>query len=100
MEILSVLQGLQQYGKTATDKVEPPARKGKDSAATAQAGDSVRLSGDGKLVDRARRAAMDAPEVRAEKVERLKQLVESGQYEIDPQKTAAKLVEEDLSLIL
>ena len=100
MEILSVLQGLQQYGKTATDKVDPASRKGKGGEAPAGKGDSVSVSREGRLVNHARKAAMDAPEVRAEKVERLKALVESGEYRIDTQKTAAKLVEEDLAMLL
>ena len=98
MEILSVLQGLQQYGKTATDKVDPAVRKNKDGQSTKGGGDSVRLSGEGRLVNRARQTAMESPEIRAEKVQRLKELVETGQYEIDTQKTAAKIVEEDLEL--
>ena len=100
MEILSVLQGLQQYGKTTTDKVDSAVRKGKGGHSVAENGDSVRLSGEGRLVNRARQAAMEAPEVRAEKVQRLKELVEKGAYEIDTQKTAAKIVEEELELFL
>lgn len=100
MEILSVLQGLQQYGKTATDKMDPASRKEKGGQGAPERGDSVRLSGEGRMVNRARQAAMDSPEVRAEKVQRLKELVESGEYEIDTQKTAAKIVEEELKLFL
>jgi len=100
MEILSVLQGLQQYGKTTTDKVDSAVRKDKGGHSVAESGDSVRLSGEGRLVNRARQAAMEAPEVRAEKVQRLKELVEKGEYEIDTQKTAAKIVEEELELFL
>lgn len=99
MQITNLLHGLQQYGRTTTDKVEPSNRKDKSSATTSS-GDSVRLSADVRLVDRARSEAMDAPEVRAEKVDRLKNLVDSGQYVIDTRKIAEKLVQQDLELLL
>ena len=100
MEILSVLQGLQQYGKATTEKLDPSARKEKAAQGASDRGDSVNLSGQGKLVNSARQAAVDAPEVRAEKVARLKELVQNGEYKIDTQKTAAKIVEEELGLFL
>ncbi len=100
MEILSVLQGLQQYGKATNNKADPVVRKDKGPQAAPGKGDSVKVSGEGRLVNHARQAAMDAPEVRTEKIQRLKDLVESGEYEIDVQKTATKLVEEELDLFL
>ncbi|WP_084457854.1 flagellar biosynthesis anti-sigma factor FlgM [Desulfocurvus vexinensis] len=98
MEITGLIGSLKGYGRV--DRPEPATRKDKGSRPSSGQGDSVSLSGEAKLFGSAMSAAQQTPEVRRQKVEDLKALVESGQYQPDIRKTAAKLVEEDLELLL
>ncbi len=99
MEITGILSGLKGYDRV--EKTEPASRreKGTKSSATAR-GDSVHLSSEAKLFSSGVSAAQSAPDVRQARVDELRALVESGDYKPDLQKTAAKLVEEDLELLL
>lgn len=98
MEITGLVNSLKGYDRV--EKTESSSRKGKDSKSSATRGDSVSLSSEAKLFSRGVSAAQDAPDVRSKKVEELKALVESGQYKPDLKRTAAKIVEEDLDLLL
>jgi negative regulator of flagellin synthesis FlgM len=98
MEITGLIGSLKGYGRV--DKPEPASRRDKGAKASSGQGDSVTLSGEARLVGSAMSAAQQTPDVRRQKVEELKALVESGQYKPDVRKTAAKLVEEDLELLL
>jgi negative regulator of flagellin synthesis FlgM len=80
-------------------------KKGKSSSRSSETkfqprGDCIRLSSNGKMVSKTVRLAMNAPEIRLQKVKQIKELVDSGQYIPDARKTAAKLVKEDLHLLL
>lgn len=99
MEITGIVTALKGYDKL--DKTDSAERgKSKSSSSTTGKADSVSLSSEAKLVSSAMSAAQNAPEVRRQKVEELKALVESGQYQPDLKKTAAKIVEEDLELLI
>lgn len=100
MEITGLISGLKGYDRV--EKPEPSSRreKGSRSASTPVRGDSVNFSSEARLFSSGVSAAQSAPDVRQAKVDELRALVESGQYEPDLQKTAAKLVEEDLDLLL
>lgn len=99
MEINGLINGLKGY-----DRVERPdssAKKGRGSrASTSGQGDSVKVSSEAKLVASAMTEAQSAPDIRQQKIDELKALVQSGQYEPDLKKTAAKIVEEDLELLI
>lgn len=73
---------------------------GKPSGGAKIRGDCIRLSCNGKLVSKTVRLAMSSPEIRLQKVKEIKELVDSGRYVVDSRKTAAKLVKEDLHLLL
>ncbi|GHV51178.1 hypothetical protein FACS1894168_3210 [Deltaproteobacteria bacterium] len=63
-----------------------------------ESGDSVVLSPEGKLRTAAFTAAMNTPEVRMEKVAKLKEKVESGEYTPDSKDIATKLLKENPGL--
>lgn len=67
---------------------------------TAPQGDRVVLSGRSKTADQAREVVAKTPEVRLERVEVLKEKMDRGEYHVDSEKVAAKLVEEHLSELL
>jgi len=98
MEISGLLSGLKGYDRV--EKTETSSRKEKGSKSAPPRGDSVHLSSEAKLFSSGVSAAQSAPDVRRAKVDELKALVDSGQYKPDLKRTAAKLVEEDMDLLL
>ncbi len=103
MEIKNNLNPLDPYAQTrltnaaqtnqaanrAADSASAPARDG---------GDRVSLSPEARLRTEAFSTAMNAPDVRAEKVAELKARVESGEYQVDAASVAAKLLREEPGL--
>ncbi len=63
-------------------------------------GDRVELSELSRLAEQAKEVVAKTPEVRVERVEALKERVDSGTYEVDSEKVAAKLVDEHLSELI
>jgi flagellar biosynthesis anti-sigma factor FlgM len=61
-------------------------------------GDTIRLSGEAKLRTAARSAAMQADDMRRERVDVLKTQVADGTYSIDNENIAAKLLQEEAEL--
>ena len=61
-------------------------------------GDTLRLSHEAKLHTTARGAAMQADDVRQERVDALKAQVAEGSYHIDSEKIAVKLLQEEAEL--
>jgi negative regulator of flagellin synthesis FlgM len=99
MHVKDVLGALKGYEKP---RVEKPSEKAGESRGRGSAprSDSVRISDEARLYNRALRAAQDSPDVRQAKVNSIRELVETGEYVVDSRKTAAKIVEEDLDLII
>ncbi len=96
-----------------TDQYDPTIRqvKGAESSAKSKAakakkdgaspeGDKVELSSLAKDVSKARAEVDRTPDIRTEKVESLKEKVNSGEYKVDPDKVAQKLVDEHLSELI
>ncbi|BBD07903.1 flagellar biosynthesis anti-sigma factor FlgM [Desulfovibrio ferrophilus] len=99
MEINGLINGLKSYDRV--DKSDSSTKKGKGSkSSTSGQGDSVKVSSKARLVASATSEAQSAPDIRQQKVNELKALVESGEYTPDLRKTAAKIVEEDLELLI
>lgn len=99
MEITGIIANtLKGYDKV--EKTESSPRKDKGSRSSSSGRDSVKISGEAKLFGKAMETARNTPDVRQEKVNRLKAQVESGEYEPNLQRTAAKIVEEDLDLLI
>jgi negative regulator of flagellin synthesis FlgM len=91
-----------------TDQYDPTLRQVKGSAKPAKSdrakgeksgaeGDKVKLSNRSKEFAKAAAVVETSPEVRTEKVDSLKAKVNSGEYKIDPDQVAQKMVEEHLS---
>ena len=103
MKILSAYaDAAQTLGKSKAARAEASEKSGRGGkSAPAQAsGDSVRLSGQGKLIATTFAKAVQSPDVRRMKVTELKEKVDSGEYVVDSKKTAEKLVKEDLRLLI
>ncbi|MDD3312318.1 flagellar biosynthesis anti-sigma factor FlgM [Pseudodesulfovibrio sp.] len=65
-----------------------------------EAADRVVLSSEARLRGAALQTANEAPDVRREKVDRLKQQVKDGTYQPDLKKAAANLIRDDLDLLV
>lgn len=103
MEITGPLRQLTGYDKVErSDSSSSRNGKGRASSSSSSASrsDSVTLSNEGRLVSQAVSTANSTPDVRQKKIDELKALVQSGQYKPDLKKTAQKLVEEDLDLLI
>ncbi len=100
LDVKGVLLSLKSYEKTKIEEPGPSGKKDRAERAAPKKGDSIRLSGEARLYSRALRTAQESPEIRQKKVDEIKALVESGEYRPDNKKTAAKIVEEDLDLII
>jgi len=80
-----------------TERVEDAAAKlakAKDARPGGE-GDTLRLSNEAKLHTAARNAAMQADDMRRERVDALKTQVADGTYHIDNEKIATKLLQEE-----
>ena len=98
MELTGIGNTLKGYEKVG--KADSSPKKGKSAHSSPPSGDSVRISNQGKLFTEAMTEARNTPDVRQRKVDELRALVESGEYEPDLRKTAARLVEEDFELLI
>ncbi len=84
----------QAYVKDTTDTQRTDSRKGavEETRTDIPQNDRVSLSTTSKDYQIAQEAVANTPDVRAEKVERIKQAVASGQYTVDAEKVAEKLI--------
>ena len=91
----------------AINSYRPQAERTEDAAAKAAKardarpggeGDTLRLSDEARLLTAARSTAMQADDVRRERVDALKAQVADGTYRIDNEKIAAKLLQEETDL--
>jgi len=85
--------------KETESSAKAKAAKAKKEGAQA-AGDKVELSSLAKDVSKARTQVDKTPDIRASKVEALKEKVSSGEYKVDPDKVAQKMVDEHLSELI
>ena len=77
-------------------KAEEAKKRARKDGQGAQS-DRVEISDQSRLATKAQGVVKATPEVRTERVEALKAQVESGEYEVDPDKVAEKIVDEHLS---
>lgn len=102
MEIKNNISNLDPYnrtkltaaGQTGVRGVAP----GVAQTPAAETGDRVSLSPEAKLRTEALTTAMNTPDVRQAKVDAIKARVESGEYAIDSNAIAAKLLQEEPGL--
>ena len=91
---------LSVYRQQQTDKVREE-RQGRGRAAEGGAtGDVVSLSTDARILAEAQRSAQEAPEVRQDKVDALKEQVQNGTYTVDNRRVAQGLLREDINLFV
>ena len=92
-------QAITSYRSRAerTEEAADKAAKGKEARPDGE-GDTIQLSHEAKLRTTARSAAMQADDMRQERVDALKAQVAGGTYRIDNEKIAAKLLQEEASL--
>ena len=97
-----------------TDQVQPGLSQVNDSGTASRAGDGkgkakktggsssdqVVLSSNSKLAGKASQIVEGTPDIRVEKVKRLKEQIESGTYHVDSTKVADKMVEEHLKELI
>ncbi|CAK7049235.1 MAG: hypothetical protein DELT_00965 [Desulfovibrio sp.] len=100
MEIKNNLNPLDPYTRTQlTGTVNQETKRGTANAAPAgETGDRVSLSPEAKLRTEAYTTAMNAPDVRQEKIDALKAQVASGEYQPDSKAIASKLLAEEPGL--
>jgi negative regulator of flagellin synthesis FlgM len=99
MEIPGVIQALKNFEKSQAARSDSEGAKdsGKSKSSTS---DTVKFSSTAKLYSRTMREVRESPEARQQKIDQIKQLVESGQYKPDLKKTAENLIKQDLHLII
>lgn len=100
MDIQQLTNAMDAYGSNVTgassDAVQ---RRNRNNSTTAVAqGDTVQVSQDGQLLNVARMAAQEAPDVRTEKVEQIKAQIADGTYARDSRMIAAGLLREEAAL--
>ncbi len=99
MEIKNYLKGLDPYQakleKAESGKLKNGKRTTDDSSST---GDRVSVSNEARLRTEAYSTALSASDVRQEKVNAIKERVDSGEYQVDSRKVAEKLITEEMEI--
>lgn len=83
-------------GKAREAKEAREARGGRGESAGRVSQEKVEVSSRAKDAAQARAAAKSAPDVREDKVARLKQSVQDGSYKMDADKVASSMVDEHM----
>lgn len=89
---------LDPYAVGSEKTGEARSRAATENSSDAAKGDTVSVSQGALLLTEARRAAQNAPDVRADKVEALRLQVASGDYKPDSSLIAAGLIREEPGL--
>ena len=87
MKINQIQQISEIYGATSTRKISP---KGTKTGAK----DKLEISTTAKYFQTALKAAKDSPDIRTEKVEKIKAQIESGTYNVSAEEVAKKMMAE------
>ncbi|MGL1863811.1 MAG: flagellar biosynthesis anti-sigma factor FlgM [Pseudodesulfovibrio sp.] len=102
MVIKNVVGEMNPYANKKVDskRAAEQAKVQENSNNSGQSADRVVLSSEARLRGAALQTANETPDVRREKVDRLKQQVKDGTYQPDVKKAAANLIRDDLDLLL
>lgn len=104
MVIRNIVGDQNPYAKKKIEGQKPTDSQQKvkqdSTQSSGSAADRVVLSSEAKLRGTALQTAKNAPDVRREKIERLKQQVKDGTYMPDTKKAAANLIRDDLELLM
>lgn len=82
------------YNKTQEVTEKKEADKKLDVQKPDQEKDRISLSGQAKEISELKAAINELPDIRTDKVDAVKQAIDTGTYNIDPKKIAAKILEE------
>jgi len=107
MDIKKILGAGNPYAQGLVDRSEESSSATKvervkaklKSASDSPSGDRVSLSDDAKLVAQAVKEAAGSSDVRVDRVEALKQQVQSGTYQPDSRKIAQKLIDSEIEFL-
>jgi negative regulator of flagellin synthesis FlgM len=83
--------------RTTTPQTDA-AQSGRTGAPAAQTGDQVSLTSSARLLQKVEAALRETPSVDAVRVEALKQAIESGEYQVDAETLADRLLKLDRDL--
>ena len=103
MVIKNIVGEMNPYAKKKVEGQRPAdvQQKAQEAVKTSgEAADRVVLSSEARLRGAALQTANEAPDVRRDKVDRLKQQVKDGTYKPDVKKAAANLIRDDLDLLV
>jgi len=103
MVIRNIVGDQNPYANKKVDGKKPAnqQQKAQESVKTSgEAADRVVLSSEARLRGAALQTANETPDVRREKVDKLKQQVKDGTYTPDLKKAAANLIRDDLDLLV
>lgn len=84
-------QGIQQPQEQNSRVAQVDRKPGGDPRVEA---DSVKLSDRYQEMTQAKKVVMEGGELRMDRVDQIRNLIENNQYEIDPEKIAQKMLEE------
>jgi flagellar biosynthesis anti-sigma factor FlgM len=91
------LEALKAYGTNAAERSHQARGAGEKNQNTLSIQDKINISAKVKMFQDIKRAALDAPDVRTEKVEQARQQIESGTYRPDYKAIADKLLSHSIS---
>jgi negative regulator of flagellin synthesis FlgM len=89
------LANLDAYTKNVRDREKPHSFPGAGSGEGISK-DKVELSPEAKQIQRAKELIDSLPDIREEKVAEIRARIEAGEYQIDGEKIASKMIEEAL----
>jgi negative regulator of flagellin synthesis FlgM len=95
MKINDFYPGIEKSGQKTLDRIDRWPAQGTDQAnQSGRRSDQVQVSSIGREVQHYLEIARGIPDVREDRVEALQKRLQSGQYQVDPQRLAKKIVEE------
>ena len=86
---------LDAYAKNVKDK-ERIANQGKQASKPVMEEDKVVLSQEAKKIQEAKKLMDSIPDIREEKIAKIKAQIEDGTYQVEEKKLAAKIIKESL----
>lgn len=92
------IKNVRGYESQAVQRTEQQSRRVSEEVPTGRevtgGSDQVELSSQYQEVAQVRKVIMERDEIRNERVDHLRNLIENKLYEVDPEKTAQKMLEE------
>lgn len=92
MKLTNIFPQIKTDSKVQVKKTQETATVDPKSISPTEGGDKVELSAGTKDAQKIKEILSETPEVRADKVEALKQQIEKGEYQVDAEQIADKLL--------